>query len=66
MAKPHITKLSTAAERHLSHRLIADEPQRIIAFHLESEIIEHLKRMYYFAKRIAKLVREEDEEHSSK
>lgn len=36
MAKPHITKLSIAAEQHLSHRLIADEPQRIIAFHLES------------------------------
>ncbi len=64
MAKPHITELSTAAERHLSHRLGADEPLRIVAFHLESEIIEHLKRMYYFAKRIAKLVKEEDhEEH---
>jgi len=57
-AKPHITELATEAARHLSQRLVADEPQRIVAFHLESEIIEHLKRMYYFAKRIAKLVNE--------
>lgn len=55
-SKAHITYLANEAEKHLSHRLVADEPQRIIAFHLESEIIEHLKRMYYFAKRIAKLV----------
>lgn len=58
-AKPHITHLANEAEKHLSHRLIADEPQRVAAFQLESEIIEHLKRMYYFAKRIAKLVHSE-------
>lgn len=55
-AKPHIHHLANEAEKHLSLRLIADEPQRVVAFQLESEIIEHLKRMYYFAKRIAKLV----------
>ncbi|NWK56499.1 Na/Pi cotransporter family protein [Verrucomicrobiaceae bacterium N1E253] len=55
-AKPHISHLANEAEKHLSRRLTAKEPQRVVAFHLESEIIEHLKRMYYFAKRIAKLV----------
>ena len=59
-AKPHINRLANEADAHLSQRLIVDEPKRIIAFHLESEIIEHLKRMYYYAKRIAKLV-EKDE-----
>lgn len=59
-AKPHINHLATEAEKHLSHRLGADEPKRVVAFHLESEIIEHLKRMYYFAKRIAKLVPPEE------
>jgi len=57
-AKSHMVELATMAEHHLSKRLTADEPQRLITFHLESEIIEHLKHMYYFAKRIAKLVKD--------
>lgn len=55
-SKPHINHLANETELHLSQRLIADAPKRVIAFQLESEIIEYLKRMYYFAKRIAKLV----------
>lgn len=55
-AKPEIAKLSTDADAHLSRRLGADEPNRMMTFHLESELIEYLKRMYYFAKRIAKIV----------
>jgi phosphate:Na+ symporter len=55
-AKPTIKQLSTEAEEHLSRRFSADEPQRMVAFRLESEMIEYLKRMYYFAKRIAKIV----------
>jgi phosphate:Na+ symporter len=55
-AKMEINRLVTEAEEHLSRRLSADEPNRLIAFRLESEIMEYLKRMYYFAKRIAKLV----------
>ncbi|MCP5537820.1 MAG: Na/Pi cotransporter family protein [Akkermansiaceae bacterium] len=57
-AMPRINELASKAEEHLSHRLVANEPHRMIAFHLESELIEHLKRMYYVAKRIAMLVRE--------
>lgn len=55
-AKPTISQLSAEAEEHLSRRFRADEPQRMVAFRLESEMIEYLKRMYYFAKRIAKIV----------
>ena len=55
-AKPVIKELSAEAEQHLSRRFAADEPQRMVAFRLESEMIEYLKRMYYFAKRIAKIV----------
>ena len=55
-AKPEISTLATEAESHLSRRLSADEPNRMVTFHLESEMIEYLKRMYYFAKRIAKIV----------
>ncbi len=59
-AKPEINRLAADAEEHLSRRLGADEPKRLVAFRLESEIMEYLKRMYYFAKRIAKVVGEED------
>lgn len=55
-AKLEINQLVTEAEEHLSRRLSADEPNRLVAYRLESEIMEYLKRMYYFAKRIAKLV----------
>ena len=55
-AKARIEALSNRAENHLSKRLVAGEPNRLTAFRLESEIIEYLKRMFYFAKRIAKLV----------
>ncbi len=54
--KPHIKDISNHAESHLSHRLAANEPKRTVTFQVESEILEHLKRMYYLAKRIAKLV----------
>ena len=61
-AKAEINQLAAAAERHLTRRLSADEPNRLAAFKIESEIIEYLKRVYYFAKRIAKdLVNDEEE-----
>ena len=44
---------------HEARRLIASEPNRILAYTLEVEIIEKQKRIYYFAKRIAKTVAEE-------
>lgn len=53
-AKPEINRLAADAELHLTRRLAADEPNRLAAFKIESEIIEYLKRVYYFAKRIAK------------
>ncbi|MDP7016057.1 MAG: Na/Pi cotransporter family protein [Pirellulaceae bacterium] len=59
-AKGELNRLAAIAENHLSRRLSADEPNRLATFRLESEIMEHLKRMYYFAKRIAKLVREDE------
>jgi phosphate:Na+ symporter len=71
VAKPEVSDLVDAAEEHLSRRLSAAEPHRLAAFRLESEIIEYLKRMYYFAKRVAKVVVKTDmtyleREHESK
>jgi phosphate:Na+ symporter len=57
-AKSRIAALAEEAEVHLSRRLTADAPQRQNLFRLESAVIEHLKRAFYLAKRIAKLVAE--------
>jgi phosphate:Na+ symporter len=59
-AKLKINRLANQAEKHLSQRLIAAEPNRFDAFRIESEIVEYLKRVYYFAKRIAKVVADAD------
>ncbi len=54
-AKAEVNRLVSVAEEHLSKRLTATAPNRLVAYRLESEIMEHLKRMYYFAKRVARL-----------
>jgi phosphate:Na+ symporter len=57
-AKPEISGLANRAEKHLGKRLVAAEDDRLVLFRLESEIIEYLKRVSYFAKRIAKSIRQ--------
>jgi len=59
-AKDEINRLADKAERHLALRLTAEEPERLAVFRLESEIVEYLKRVYYFSKRIAKVTIEID------
>jgi phosphate:Na+ symporter len=54
-AKVEINRLADKANNHLAQRLIAEEPNRLLAFRIESEMIEYFKRVYYFAKRIAKV-----------
>jgi phosphate:Na+ symporter len=54
--KDEITKLSNAATMHQAKRLIANEPNRISAYTIEVDIVEKLKRIYYFSKRMAKTV----------
>jgi len=62
-AKGEITRLAEDTEDHLSRRLAAEEPDRVAIFRLESELIEYLKRLYYFAKRVAKNVAEVERGH---
>jgi phosphate:Na+ symporter len=54
-AKTEVNRLVAVAEEHLSKRLAATAPNRLVAYRLESEIMEYLKRVYYFAKRVARL-----------
>ncbi|RLJ20323.1 NAD+ kinase [bacterium endosymbiont of Escarpia laminata] len=56
--KTTVQQLFDAATNHQATRLVADEPNRLQVYTLEVEIIEKLRRIYYFAKRIAKLVEE--------
>ena len=58
-AKQEINALAQQAEAHLTERLSAPAPHRVAAFRTETELVEALKRMYYFSKRIARLVVEE-------
>ena len=54
--KDEINSLTDSAAVHQAQRLVADEPNRIPAYAIEIDIIEKLKRIYYFAKRMAKTV----------
>jgi len=54
--KKEISLTSSSANMHQAQRLIAEEPNRISAYTIEVDIIEKQKRIYYFAKRIAKSV----------
>ena len=54
--KDDIAKLANSAAVHQAARLVAEEPNRIPAYTIEIDIIEKQKRIYYFAKRMAKTV----------
>ena len=48
--------MANSAAVHQAARLVAEEPNRIPAYTIEVDIIEKQKRIYYFAKRMAKSV----------
>jgi phosphate:Na+ symporter len=54
--KSEINRIADSAALHETRRLVAEEPNRIPAYTLEVDIIEKQKRIYYFAKRMAKTV----------
>jgi phosphate:Na+ symporter len=54
--KQEIARIADSAAAHEAQRLVAEEPKRIPAYTIEIDIIEKLKRIYYFAKRMAKTV----------
>ncbi|TFG94125.1 MAG: Na/Pi cotransporter family protein [Myxococcales bacterium] len=54
--KPRIHELADRATRHQVTRLIAPEAGRLPAYAVETDVIEDLRRVYYFAKRIARAV----------
>ncbi|QVL51187.1 MAG: Na/Pi cotransporter family protein [Thiocapsa sp.] len=63
--KQEIQHIADSAAIHQAQRLVAEEPNRIPAYTIEIDIIEKLKRIYYFAKRMAKTVETDEEESAS-
>ncbi|MGB5472793.1 MAG: Na/Pi cotransporter family protein [Gammaproteobacteria bacterium] len=62
--KEAIGELAQSAAMHQIKRLVAEEPNRLAAYTIEMDIIEKLKRTYYFAKRMAKTLDVDAEEHA--
>ena len=54
--KPEIQRLAEHSTAHLAQRLLSNAPNRMEVFRVESDVIGQLSRIYYFAKRIAKVV----------
>lgn len=59
--KDAISELAHSAAMHQIKRLVAEEPNRLAAYTVEMDIIEKLKRIYYFAKRMAKAIDSDSE-----
>ncbi|WP_456379995.1 Na/Pi cotransporter family protein [Thiolapillus sp.] len=55
-AKSRVSQLSAEIERHIVQRMTAEAPMRRITYQTETELLEALKRVYYFTKRIGKEV----------
>jgi phosphate:Na+ symporter len=53
--KAKITERTVEAQTHQVERLGVDEPLRLEAYKVESDIIEDLKRVYYYANRAARV-----------
>lgn len=51
-----VEQLFEAASNHQATRLVADAPNRLPTYTLEVELIDKLRRIYYFCDRIAQLV----------
>jgi phosphate:Na+ symporter len=62
--KPLIQRLADTAARHQAQRLVAKEGNRLPTYAAEVDIIEELRRVYYYAKRIARVVLESEAERS--
>jgi phosphate:Na+ symporter len=55
-AKESVNQIADEVGGRLMSRLVAQEPHRTSTYRLESQLIEHYKRIYYLSKRVAKLV----------
>jgi hypothetical protein len=52
--KAALAKLAEEAANHLTKRLVASEPNRVAAFKIESDLIEHFLRLNTISRKIAR------------
>ena len=52
--KKDVNRMSDSARLHHMRRLVAEEPNRLATFAVETDTIANLRRVYYFAKRMAR------------
>ncbi|MEN8133724.1 MAG: Na/Pi cotransporter family protein [Pseudomonadota bacterium] len=65
-AKMEVDRLAENAQDHLFGRLTIEAPHRLSTYRMESELIENLKRIYYFTKHIGKTLSEIDTQSLAK
>jgi len=58
--KSDVTEIVDTSSMHLAERLIAQEPNRVLIYTVEVQLLENMKRIYYFSKRMAKTVLPEE------
>ncbi len=58
-AKKAVNALTDEARAHLSGWQAVEDAQRLMIFRIEIDVIENTKRLYYFARRIAKIAVEQ-------
>jgi phosphate:Na+ symporter len=54
--KDQVQELAGGLDANLRERVAVDEPNRVLVYGLETDAVEILQRLYYFAKRLAKAV----------
>lgn len=64
-SKGAVNKVAREATAYLADRLVADEPNRLSAFQVESDIVEDLRRLNNLTRRIARILLEEQTEGSA-
>ena len=52
--KQKINRLADEAAAHQARRLVALEPHRLPNYRIETDVLQNLKRIFYFAKRMAR------------
>jgi phosphate:Na+ symporter len=53
--KSHINSMGKQADVYEAGRLVADEPNRVATYAFETDILTHLKRIYWFTRRTARV-----------
>ena len=62
--KSDVSEIVDSSSVHLAERLVAQEDNRVLIYTVEVQLLENMKRIYYFAKRMAKTVLTEEAEKS--